>query len=96
MTRLAMCSSPIETCLFAIRIFASIVVFVQGAIPGHLLVSRARFPRARTTVDEIMQILADDLKGLCSRLKVMSLLPWCRSRSTWKARSLLGHSTQVR
>ncbi|CAE7722910.1 unnamed protein product [Symbiodinium necroappetens] len=37
----------------------------EGAIPGHLLVSRAKFPKAVTTVDAIMKILATDLQGLC-------------------------------
>ncbi|OLQ11356.1 hypothetical protein AK812_SmicGene4845 [Symbiodinium microadriaticum] len=37
----------------------------EGAIPGHLLVSRAKFPKAVTTVDAIMEILATDLQGLC-------------------------------
>ncbi|CAE7679498.1 unnamed protein product [Symbiodinium sp. CCMP2592] len=44
------------------------------AIPGHLLVSRAKFPKATTTVDAIMKLLAADLE-FCQTMKNLAVPP---------------------
>ncbi|CAE7623014.1 unnamed protein product [Symbiodinium sp. CCMP2592] len=42
----------------------------EGAIPGHLLVSRAKFPKATTTVDAIMKLLE-----FCQTMKNLAVPP---------------------
>ena len=82
------------TVIFAVRqtgiLTALPLLVMPGAIPGHFLVPlpMQRKLRTMTTVDKLMEIISEDLQGLCLGFDMLS----CRHHVWEPVRNLLEDS----